>query len=108
VYKLDLGFQNKVVYHGCVVTEFQVGKFNLETSVDSAVVIVGANLEKLLEMIPEKERDVLVITGTTRPQILLKAQSIFGPAFRKTEYFDGKRGVSTVINDPFAIDGEPE
>lgn len=108
MYKLDLGFHNEVVYRGCRVTEFEVGKFNLETPIDSAIVIVEANLKSLLETIPEAERDTLVLTGTTRPQILLKAQIIFGPAFRKTEYFDGKRGASTVIHDPFAFDGEPE
>ncbi|HVT74912.1 MAG TPA: hypothetical protein VHD69_00615 [Candidatus Paceibacterota bacterium] len=100
MYQIDLGLHNPEVYRGCKVTEYEPGKFRLDTIVDSAVVMVASNLSDILRKIPKESRGRLVITGATLPAIMLTAQSILGPHFKQIEYFDGKRKHRVSIPSP--------
>jgi hypothetical protein len=64
---------------------------------NSAVKTIEAELLALLETIPEKDRDRLVVTGAVPPEILLTA-AILKPYFKEVAFTNPKRG--TVIDIP--------
>ena len=109
MHQLNLGFDNKDLYKGCQITEYEPGKFRLDTPLDSKLVIVAANMVEILKSVPRSKRDVLVLTGPVPPDIYLTAMSILGPAFKRVDRLDGKRKTSTTIpHPPPHHNGEPE
>jgi len=58
---------------------------------DSAVVIVAANLLEILAVIPDSERNLLVVTGAAPQQVLMTVLSIIAPQFKSLEHLDGNR-----------------
>lgn len=100
MFKLNLGFDNADLYRGCELIPQGGGRYNLATPIDSAVVIVASNLMEMLKAIPEEERDLLVLTGATAPEIVATAASILYPHFKARKFFNGKRKVTTTIPQP--------
>ena len=83
MYKLNLDLSNRELYRGCDIFEFEPGRFRLVTHDDSVVTIVSRNLSDILKMIPEAERDELVLTGAGNEMARMAAQAMLGPFFRK-------------------------
>ncbi len=109
MYKLNLDLTNRDLYRGCEITEFEPKRFRLVTPDDSATVIVAANLIEILKMIPESNRDELVLTGTGPEIIRMTVQSILQPAFKKLTRHDGRKKTTIEIpQPPDDHDGEPE
>ena len=110
MYELNLGFENSQVYKGCRVSEYETGKFRLDTPLDSALVIVASNLIELLKTIPKSMRGRLVLTGAVPAAIYMTAQSVLGPFFKQVEHFDGKRKIRMKIPlpPPESHNGDPE
>jgi hypothetical protein len=110
MYQLNLGFENKDLYRGCNIEEIEPGKFRLVSPLDSALIIVAANMLELVKTVPETERKRLVLTGAVPPSIYLTAQSVLGPFFSQIVHFDGKKNSRLAIpkNPPDSHNGEPE
>ena len=109
MHELNLGFDNTVLYKGCKVTEFEPGRFRLDTPLDSAVVIAAANMVEILGTIPDSKRGRLVLTGAVPPVFFMTATSILGPHFKQVEHFDGKKKIRIQIPRPPSYhDAEPE
>jgi hypothetical protein len=100
MFKLDLGVKQSLVYQGCRVTEFEPGRFRLDTPIDSAVTIVAANLLEIIKTVPESERDTLEFSGAVPSEILLTAQSVLGSFFNKVVFFNGRKKSATDIPQP--------
>lgn len=100
MFELNLGFDNKELYRGCKVTEYEHGKFRLDTPLDSALVIVASNMLEIVKNIPVAERKVLVLTGPVPPDIYMTAMAVMGPHFKRVDRLDGKRKTRTTIPGP--------
>jgi len=94
MYELNLGFDNQNLYRNCKVTPIGDGRYRLDTSLDSAVIILAADLLELLKTIPKRDRDCLVLTGAVPAAIYITAQAMLGPFFKKIEHFDGKKRIT--------------
>ncbi len=112
MYKLNLGLDNSAVYQGCKITEFEPGRFRLETPRDSAVVIVAANLLKILQTVPVSDRDMLVLVPGGAPEyIRATAQAMLMLAFEELSIYNTREDIMTPIpqrRPPPDFDGEPE
>jgi hypothetical protein len=109
MYELNLGFDNAVLYKGCTVSEYEEGRYRLDTPLDSTLVIVAANLIEILGSIPESDRGRLILTGAVPPALFMTAYAVLGPFFKQIEHFDGKKKVRVQIpHPPKHHNGEPE
>ncbi|MDE2116898.1 MAG: hypothetical protein KGI79_03425 [Patescibacteria group bacterium] len=110
MYELNLGFDNKSLYRGCDVEEYEPGKFRLNTPLDSTLTIIAANMLEIVKSVPESKRGRLVLTGAVPPSIFMTAQSVLGPFFKQVEHFDGRRKMRVQIppHPPNSHNGEPE
>ncbi|MFA6095608.1 MAG: hypothetical protein WC767_02085 [Candidatus Paceibacterota bacterium] len=96
---VDLSPSNSELYKGCVVRE-SGGKLRLETPMDSATTIVGANALEMLRKIPDEERRVLILTGAAPPTIYLTVYSMLAPFFEKVVHLNGIQRTEVEIPQP--------
>ncbi len=88
-YKLDLGLDNSLLYKGCDVEEV-AGRLNLTTPVEEAVNLVGRNIKVIIDDIPPKGRDTVLLTGPMAVWSYLVVFHAVVHSFRQVYYCDGR------------------
>jgi hypothetical protein len=85
---IDIGLSNSNLYQGCEI-EMINGRHNLRTPVKDAIIIVGANIERMMSTLQAAERDSVVLTGRMAIWAYLVVFHAVVHRFREVYYDDG-------------------
>lgn len=103
---LDISLRNARLYHGCKITPVTVkGRetLRLDTPVDSAAVILAANLRQFIQQTSPEEWAEVELTGGMSPWAFMTAQAILTPYLKCLVHYNGQTRIEIPIPGPKSV-----
>ena len=100
---LDISLKNQRLYHGCKITPVTVkGRetLRLDTPIDSAAVMLAANLRQLIQETSPEEWSEVELTGGMSPWAFMTAQAVLTPYLKRLVHYNGQIRVEIPIPGP--------